>query len=129
MNEKREKIVNNLKLLTLIETSKLVKHVEKVFGINLLAQQTNTNFVKEPIVTQELIEEKDSFDIVLMEVPSDKRISILKIVRNITGLGLKESKEIVDNVPKVIKGGVTKLECDTFVKELEAAGAKINIRS
>lgn len=128
MNNEREIIVSNLKILTLIETSKLIKQVEKVFGINALALQAITNLVKEPITVPEIIEEKNSFDIILMEAPSDKRISILKIVRNITGLGLKESKEIVDNVPKVVKEGVTKLECDTIVKELETAGAKINIK-
>jgi large subunit ribosomal protein L7/L12 len=128
MSTKRESIVHNLKVLNLIEISKLIKQVEKTFGVSAAALQTSVSLVKEPLIVQELIEEKNTFDIILIEAPSDKRISILKIVRNITGLGLKESKEIVDNVPKTIKEGVTKLDCDNIIKELESAGAKVNIK-
>jgi len=128
MNIKRESIIKNLKILNVIEMSKLVKQVEKIFGVSATALQALTNLVKEPLISHELIEEKNSFDIILIEAPSDKRISILKIVRNITGLGLKESKEIVDNVPKTIKEGVTKLESENIIKELESAGAKVNIK-
>ena len=76
----------------------------------------------------EAAEEKTSFDIVLDAVPADKKIAILKIVRNVTGLGLKESKDIVDNVPKTLKEGSTKEEVETIKKELEAAGAKVVIK-
>lgn len=128
MNIKRENLVNNLKVLNLIETLKLVKQIEKVFGVSAILLQTNANLTNEPLVAQELKEEKNTFDITLVEVPSDKRISILKIVRNITGLGLKESKEIVDNVPKLIKEGLTKNESDAVANELESAGAKVIIK-
>jgi large subunit ribosomal protein L7/L12 len=74
-----------------------------------------------------VVEEKTSFDVILTEVPAEKKISILKAIRNLTGLGLKESKDIVDNVPKVVKEGVTKEESDNIKKELETAGAKVSI--
>jgi large subunit ribosomal protein L7/L12 len=76
----------------------------------------------------EAVEEKSSFDITLTEVPADKKIAVLKIVRNLTGLGLKESKDIVDNVPKLLKEGATKEESESIKKELEASGAKITIK-
>lgn len=125
---KSEAIIESLKNLTLIETSKLVSQIEIVFGVSA-AMQTTTASLPVPIIKEiETQEEKTNFDVILTEAPFDKRISILKTVRNITGLGLKESKEIVDNVPKVIKEGLVKNECETIKKELELAGAKVIIK-
>lgn len=127
MNTKLSQIIENLKTLTLIETAELITEIEKTFGVDTAAQiNTNTPVIAVPAV--ELEEEKTSFDLLLTEVPSDKKIAILKVVRNITGLGLKESKEIVDNAPKLIKEGLTKEESQTYAKELEAAGAKITVK-
>ena len=98
MNEKLTTIIDQLKTLTLLEAAELVKEIETTFGVD-------TSVSSAPMVVavaaapEEAAEEKDAFDITLTEVPSDKKIAILKIVRNLTGLGLKESKEIVDNVP------------------------------
>lgn len=125
---KLEAIIESLKNLTLIETSKLVSQIETVFGVSA-AMQTTAAILPEPSIKEiETQEEKTNFDVILTEAPFDKRISILKTVRNITGLGLKESKEIVDNVPKVIKEGLVKNECETIKKELELAGAKVIIK-
>jgi large subunit ribosomal protein L7/L12 len=79
-------------------------------------------------VIQEQVEEKTEFDLILEEVPADKKIAILKVVRNVTGLGLKESKDIVDNIPKVLKEGATKEESEKVQKEIEAAGGKVTIK-
>ena len=76
----------------------------------------------------EVIEEQTAFDITLSEVPADKKIAILKVVRNITGLGLKESKDIVDNVPKLVKEGASKEDSQKIKLEFEAAGAKVTIK-
>jgi len=76
----------------------------------------------------EAAEEKTAFDITLADVPADKKIAILKIVRNVTGLGLKESKDIVDNVPKVLKEGASKEESESIKKEIEAAGGKVTVK-
>lgn len=125
---KAEIIIESLKNLTLIETSKLVSQIETIFGVSA-ATQTTMAILPQPIVKEiEIQEEKTNFDIILTEAPFDKRIPILKAVRNITGLGLKESKEIVDNVPKVIKEGLVKNECESIKKELELAGAKVTIK-
>lgn len=125
---KAEIIIESLKNLTLIETSKLVSQIETIFGVSA-ATQTTMAILPQTIVKEiEIQEEKTNFDIILTEAPFDKRIPILKAVRNITGLGLKESKEIVDNVPKVIKEGLVKNECESIKKELELAGAKVTIK-
>ena len=129
MNEKLTTIIEQLKSLTLLEAAELVKEIEKTFGVD-------TSVASEPVggaviassAPVEVVEEKTSFDIILTDVPADKKIAILKIVRNVTGLGLKESKDIVDNVPKTLKEGITKEEGETIKKELETAGAKVNIK-
>lgn len=131
MNEKVNNLINELKTLTLIEAATLVKEMETVFGIDIStvipvsAPISNTNPLVENI---EKVEEKTNFEVLLNEVPTDKRISILKVVRNITGLGLKESKEIVDTVPKVLKQGITKEEAENIKKELESVGAGVIIK-
>jgi len=131
MNEKVNNLINELKTLTLIEAATLVKEMETVFGIDIStavpisAPISNANTLVE---TLEKVEEKTNFEVLLNEVPTDKRISILKVVRNITGLGLKESKEIVDTVPKVLKQGITKEEAENIKKELESVGAGVIIK-
>jgi large subunit ribosomal protein L7/L12 len=130
MNQKLTSIVEQLKTLTLLEASSLVKEIEEVFGVDTSASVNNIgSAVAAPnVAAVEIVEEKTSFEVVLTEVPSDKKIAILKVVRNVTGLGLKESKDIVDNVPKTLKEGVTKDESETIKKEIEAAGGKIIIK-
>jgi large subunit ribosomal protein L7/L12 len=130
MNEKLTSIIEQLKTLTLLEAAELVKEIEKTFGVDT-SVQTAAVAVGGPVGTAapvEAVEEKVAFDIILTEVPADKKIAILKIVRNLTGLGLKESKDIVDNVPKVLKEGITKDESESIKKELETAGAKVSIK-
>ena len=128
MNEKLTTIIEQLKTLTLLEASELVKAIESTFGVD-------TSVSSAPIMVAatggagaaEPVEEKTAFNVTLTEVPADKKIAILKIVRNLTGLGLKESKEIVDNVPKLLKEGAAKAESESMKKELEDAGAKVTI--
>jgi len=130
MNEKLTSIIEQLKTLTLLEAAELVKEIETTFGVDTSVQTTAVSMgnMAGPAVAVEAVEEKVAFDIVLTEVPADKKIAILKIVRNLTGLGLKESKDIVDNVPKVLKEGITKDESEAIKKEMEAAGAKVTIK-
>jgi len=129
MNEKLTNIIEQLKTLTLLEAAELVKEIEQVFGVDT---SVSVAAVAAPVAgggaPAAAAEEKTAFDITLTDVPADKKIAILKIVRNLTGLGLKESKDIVDNVPKVLKEGATKEEADAVKKELEAAGGKVTIK-
>jgi large subunit ribosomal protein L7/L12 len=130
MNEKLNSIIEQLKTLTLLEAAELVTEIEKTFGVDTSVQTAAValNNLPAATATVEAVEEKVAFDVVLTEVPADKKIAILKIVRNLTGLGLKESKEIVDNVPKLLKEGITKDESESIKKEMEAAGAKVTVK-
>lgn len=131
MNEKLTTIIEQLKSLTLLEASELVKEIEKTFGVDTsvaAAAPTTVAVTAAAGASGEVAEEKTSFDIILTDVPADKKIAILKIVRNVTGLGLKESKDIVDNVPKTLKEGIGKEEIETIKKELETAGAKVSVK-
>jgi large subunit ribosomal protein L7/L12 len=127
MSIKLTSILDQLKTLTLLEAAQLVAAIEETFGVDASAS-TATVAINAPVAIAEVIEEKTAFDILLTEVPADKKISILKIIRNVTGLGLKESKDIVDNVPKLVKEGATKDEAESIKKDLEAAGAKALIK-
>ena len=130
MSEKLTTIIESLKTLTLLEASELVTEIEKVFGVDTSVSVASAGAVGAPVAAAavEAVEEKTAFDIVLESLPADKMIAILKIVRNVTGLGLKESKDIVDNVPKVLKESISKEESETIKKEIEAAGGKIILK-
>jgi large subunit ribosomal protein L7/L12 len=129
MSEKLNNIIEQLKTLTLLEAADLVTQIEKTFGVD-----TSVSVAAVPTIATaqtsvaEVIEEQTAFDITLSDVPADKKIAILKVVRNVTGLGLKESKDIVDNVPKLVKEGATKEESQKIKLEFEAAGAKVTIK-
>jgi large subunit ribosomal protein L7/L12 len=136
MNPKIENIINLLKTLTLLEASELVTQIEETFGVDTSINSFPANFVNNGALfgqlnnasTETKEEEKTTFDVILTEVPTDKKIAILKIVRSVTGLGLKESKDIVDNIPKVVKEAVSKEEAENIKKELEGAGGKITLK-
>ena len=129
MSEKLTNIIEQLKTLTLLEASELVTEIENVFGVD-----TSVSVAAATVAAPgggdagAAASEKDEFDVTLTSVPADKKIAILKIVRNLTGLGLKEAKEVVDNVPKVLKEAATKEESENIKKELEASGASVDIK-
>jgi large subunit ribosomal protein L7/L12 len=130
MSEKLTTIIEQLKSLTLLEAAELVSEIEKVFGVDTsvsVAAASPVSGLPAQVLT-EVVEEKSQFDVILNDVPADKKIAILKIVRNITGLGLKESKDIVDNVPKILKEAVSKEESETIKKDIESAGGKVLIK-
>jgi len=131
MSEKLNAIIEQLKSLTLLEASELVTEIENVFGVDTSVSVASVAMaapVAGGAAAAEAAEEKTSFDVTLSEVSADKKIAVLKIVRNVTGLGLKESKDIVDNVPKILKEGATKEESENIKKEVEAAGGKVTIK-
>jgi large subunit ribosomal protein L7/L12 len=130
MNEKLNTIIDQLKSLTLLEAAELVKEIESVFGVDTSVSVGNVGAIAvQPVAAAaEVVEEKTTFDVTLSEVPADKKIAILKVVRNVTGLGLKESKDIVDNVPKLLKEGISKEDSETIKKDIEAAGGKVSIK-
>eukprot|EP01039_Chlorochromonas_danica_P011785 gene11785-13264_t len=131
MSNKIPNLIEELKSLTLLEAAELVSEIEKVFGVDtsISVSTANMSLASTPVAAVvEAVEEKTQFDVILDSVPADKKIAILKVVRNVTGLGLKESKDIVDNVPKVLKESISKEESETIKKEIEAAGGKILLK-
>ncbi|MEO1132304.1 MAG: 50S ribosomal protein L7/L12 [Cyanobacteria bacterium J06639_1] len=128
-----EKIVEDLKSLTLLEAAELVKQIEDVFGVSAAAPAGGM-MMAAPMggaaaaAPAEEVEEKTEFDVVLEEFPSDKKIAVLKVVRAITGLGLKDAKDIVESAPKAIKEAVSKDDAEDAKKQLEEAGAKVSLK-
>jgi large subunit ribosomal protein L7/L12 len=126
MSEKINQIVEELKTLTLLEASELVSAIEETFGVD--ASAGGGGMVMAAAAPTEEVEEKTEFDVSLDEVPADKKIPILKIVRGLTGLGLKEAKELVESAPKVIQKGLAKDAAEDAKKQIEGAGGKVSLK-
>jgi len=127
MSEKINQIVENLKTLTLLEASELVTAIEETFGVDASAAAGGA-VVMAAAGPAEEVEEKSEFDISLDEVPADKKIAVLKVVRGITGLGLKEAKELVESAPKVIQEAIAKDAAEEAKKQIEEAGGKVSLK-
>jgi large subunit ribosomal protein L7/L12 len=123
-------IIEQLKSLTLLEAADLVKQIEETFDVSAAAPMGGMMMAAMPGGGggEEAPEEKTEFDLILEEVPADKKIAVLKVVRTLTGLGLKEAKDLVESTPKNIKEGVAKADAEAAKKELEGAGAKCAIK-
>lgn len=124
-------IIEKIKTLTITELNSLIESLESEFDIQKSAYLgTITNVAVDSSSNEDTVEvvEKTTFDLTLESIPSDKKIAVLKVVRNITGLGLKESKEIVDNLPKTIKTNMDKLDCENLKIEFESLGAVVSIK-
>ena len=133
MSAATDEILEKLKSLTLLEASELVKQIEEAFGVSASAPSGGMMMMAPGGAAPggaaaEAEEEKTEFDVVLEEVPGDKKIAILKVVRAITGLGLKEAKDMVESAPKAIKEGTGKDDAEEAKKKLEEAGAKVSLK-
>jgi len=127
MSEKIDQILEELKTLTLLQASELVTKIEDTFGVDASAATAGGTMVMAATTTTEEVEEKTEFNVMLDEVPADKKIAILKIVRSITGLGLKEAKELVESAPKIVQEGVGKDAAEDAKTQIEAAGGKVSL--
>jgi len=126
MSEKIDQIVEDLKTLTLLEASELVTKIEETFGVDASASVGGGMMMTAPIAAEE-VEEKTEFNLMLDEVPADKKIAVLKVVRSLTGLGLKEAKELVESAPKQIQEGIAKDAGEDAKKQIEDAGGKASL--
>ena len=128
MSEKIDQIVEQLKTLTLLEASELVSKIEETFGVDASAAAGGGMMMMAPGAgAAEEVEEKTEFNVMLDEVPADKKIAILKVVRGLTGLGLKEAKELVESAPKQVQEGVSKDAAEDAKKQIEDAGGKVSL--
>jgi large subunit ribosomal protein L7/L12 len=130
MSATTDQIVEQLKTLTLLEASELVKAIEETFGVSAAAPVGGMMMAPGGggAAAVEEVEEKTAFDLFLDEVPADKKIAVLKVVREITGLGLKDAKDLVEAAPKVVKEGMTKDAAEAGKKQIEEAGGKVSIK-
>ncbi len=129
MSAKVDAIVEELKSLSLLEASELVKAIEETFGVSAAAPVGGMMMAAPGgAAAVEEVEEKTAFDLVLDEVPADKKIAVLKIVREITGLGLKDAKDLVESAPKTVKEGMAKADAEAAQKQISEAGGKASVK-
>lgn len=124
MSEKVVKLIEDVKALTVLELSELVKALEEEFGVSAAAPVA---VAAAPVAAAAAVEEKTEFDVVLKAAGAEK-IKVIKVVRELTGLGLKEAKEVVDNAPKAIKEGVSKDEAESIKAKLAEVGADVEVK-
>ncbi len=124
-SEKIMNILEEIKALTIIELADLVKAVEEEFGVSAAAPVGVVAVAGGAAAPA--AEEKTEFDVVL-KAAGDKKLNVVKAVKEITGLGLKEAKEMVDGAPKTVKEGVSKEEAESIKKALEEAGAEVDVK-
>jgi len=127
MSEKIDQIVEELKTLTLLEASELVTKIEETFDVDASAVGGGGMIMAAAPAAAEEVEEKTEFTVMLDEVPADKKIAVLKVVRGLTGLGLKEAKELVESAPKQVQENLAKDAAEDAKKQIEAAGGKVSL--
>merc|ERR1719316_2422185 len=128
-----DEVMEKLKSMTLLEAAELVKAIEETFDVDASAGGGGGMMMMAGPAAAAgdapaAAEEKTEFDLVLEEFPADKKIAVLKIVREITGLGLKEAKAVVEATPKALKEGASKADCEEAAKKLEELGAKVTLK-
>jgi large subunit ribosomal protein L7/L12 len=122
----KEQVITFLENLTLLEAAGLVKELEEKFGVSAAAPVA---FAAAPAAGGgAAVEEQTEFTVILASVPADKKINVIKEIRTITGLGLKEAKDLVEGAPKTVKEGVNKEEAAKIKKALEDAGSKVELK-
>ncbi len=120
----KEQLIADIKAMTVLELTELVNALEEEFGVSAAATAVA---VAGPAQAAEAVEEKTEFDAILKDVGSEK-IKVIKAVRELTGLGLKEAKELVDGAPKPLKEGISKEECEKIVATFKEVGATVEVK-
>jgi large subunit ribosomal protein L7/L12 len=122
----KEEILDAIGNMSILEVVDLVKMMEDKFGVTAAAPMAAA--AAPAAAAAAPVEEKTEFTVVLKEYPADKKVTVIKVVREATGLGLKEAKDLVEGIPSTIKDGVNKADADKIKKSLEDAGAKVEIK-
>ncbi|MFA4964070.1 MAG: 50S ribosomal protein L7/L12 [Thermoleophilia bacterium] len=122
----KEELIEAIKGMTVLELSEMVKALEEAFGVSAAAPMAVAAPAAGAAPAEE-VEEQTAFDVVLTSF-GDQKIQVIKVVRALTGLGLKEAKDVVEGVPNAVKEGVTKDEAEEAKKQLEEAGASVEIK-
>ena len=120
----KAQLIADIKAMSVLELAELVKALEEEFGVSAAATAVA---VAGPVAAVEEVEEKTEFDVILKEIGPEK-IKVIKVVREQTGLGLKEAKEVVDNAPRAVKEGISKEDAEKLVEAFKAVGAVCEIK-
>ncbi|MCH9714475.1 MAG: 50S ribosomal protein L7/L12 [Cyanobacteriota bacterium] len=127
MSATTDQILDQLKTLSLLEASELVKQIEEAFGVSAAAS-AGVVMAAAPAAAAEAAEEQTEFDVILEGFEDSAKIKVLKAVREATGLGLGEAKALVEAAPKAVKEGITKADAEALKKAIEDVGGKITIK-
>ena len=124
----KDEILDAISKMSLMEVVELISDMEKKFGVTAAAPVAAAAAPGAAAAAAAPAEEKTEFTVVLKEYPADKKVSVIKVVRELTGLGLKEAKDLVEGVPQNVKEAVNKADSETMKKKLEDVGAKVEIK-
>ena len=123
----KDEILDAISNMTLIQVTELISAMETKFGVTAAAPVAAAA-AAGAAAPAAAAEEQTEFAVTLKEYPADKKVTVIKVIREITGLGLKEAKDLVEGVPALVKEGVSKADSDTIKKKLEDAGAKVEVK-
>ena len=121
----KDEILDAISNMTLIQVTELISAMEEKFGVTAAAPVAAAAAAAAPVAAAE---EQTEFALTLKEYPADKKVTVIKVIREITGLGLKEAKDLVEGVPALVKEGVSKADAEGIKKKLEDAGAKVEVK-
>ena len=125
----KDEILEAISYMTVMQVVELISDMEKKFGVTAAAPVAMVaGGGAGAAAAAAPAEEKTEFTVILKEYPADKKVGVIKVIRELTGLGLKEAKDLVEGVPSVVKEGVNKADSDNMKKKLEDAGAKVEIK-
>ena len=124
----KDEILDAISQMTLMQVVELISDMEKKFGVTAAAPVAAAAAPGAGAAAAAPAEEKTEFTVVLKEYPADKKVTVIKVIRELTGLGLKEAKDLVEGVPSTVKESVAKADTEIMKKKLEDAGAKVEIK-
>lgn len=122
----KDEILDSISKMTVMEVVELISDMEKKFGVTAAAPVAMA--AGPGAAAAAPVEEQTEFTVTLKEYPPDKKVTVIKVIRELTGLGLKEAKDLVEGAPSVVKEAVAKADSETMKKKLEDAGAKVEIK-
>jgi len=128
MAANKDEILDAISKMTVLEVVELISDMEKKFGVSAAAPVAFAAAPGAAAAAAAPAEEQTEFSVTLKEYPADKKVTVIKVIRELTGLGLKEAKDLVEGVPSLVKEGVAKAEVETMKKKLEEAGAKVEVK-
>ena len=128
MAANKDEILDAISKMTVLEVVELISDMEKKFGVTAAAPVAIAAGPAAGAAAAAPAEEQTEFAVTLKEYPADKKVTVIKVIREITGLGLKEAKDLVEGVPSLVKEGVAKADAETMKKKLEEAVAKVEVK-